>query len=474
MTDGPTFEDTAPPPPPPPPGDAARRSPLRRSNSDRVVAGVAGGVARHFGIDPVIIRLAFVVITLIGAGSGLLLYLIAWLVIPREDQHESAAMDALRGGRRPGSRSFLALVLLVGAILILSSSFVWWPVFGIGDGLFVPLLILAAGVALLVWPTNGSERHARWHMDRGDWDTERAAFRDEWQQEREAWQASRRHWRHGYRRGFDATAATTTSGADTDETTDGNTGSDIPPPTPPTPPAPPTPPVVPPVDAPAPPPPVPPTPPSPRERPFVGPLTVAVLLLFTGATVFAQRVGWVDVDVAVFLGICLLIVGVALVTTAFFGRARGLIWLGVMVLPVAWAASAVDIDWYDGIGEEDVRVTDLADLDDEYRWGIGEFQVDLSDLDLEGETRRVAVGLTIGELTVFVPDDVEVDIDLDGSIGEILVTDRLDRRVDNGLDLSLDRTTGDADGGTLELDVDLGIGQAEVIVCTNPGGLRCP
>ncbi len=54
------------------------------------------------------------------------------------------------------------------------------------------------------------------------------------------------------------------------------------------------------------------------------------------------------------------------------------------------------------------------------------------------------------------------------------MTDRLDRRVDNGLDLSLDRTTGDADGGTLELDVDLGIGQAEVIVCTNPGGLRCP
>jgi phage shock protein C len=56
---------------------------LTRSTSDRMVAGVAGGLARYFDIDPVLVRLAFVALTLAG-GPGLILYIILWIVMPED------------------------------------------------------------------------------------------------------------------------------------------------------------------------------------------------------------------------------------------------------------------------------------------------------------------------------------------------------------------------------------------------------
>ena len=56
---------------------------LYRSRTDRKVAGVCGGLATYFGIDPVIPRLVWVVFAL-AAGTGLLAYIICWLVIPQE------------------------------------------------------------------------------------------------------------------------------------------------------------------------------------------------------------------------------------------------------------------------------------------------------------------------------------------------------------------------------------------------------
>jgi phage shock protein PspC (stress-responsive transcriptional regulator) len=54
---------------------------LYRSRSDRKIAGVCGGIAEHFGWDPTLVRLGWVVLTLMG-GSGVLIYLILWLVMP--------------------------------------------------------------------------------------------------------------------------------------------------------------------------------------------------------------------------------------------------------------------------------------------------------------------------------------------------------------------------------------------------------
>ncbi|MEP6598958.1 MAG: PspC domain-containing protein [Actinomycetota bacterium] len=74
--------DPTPPAAPLPPPRPARL--LRRSRQDRMIGGVCGGLARYTNIDPVLVRLLVVALALFGAGSGIVAYLIAWMVIPAE------------------------------------------------------------------------------------------------------------------------------------------------------------------------------------------------------------------------------------------------------------------------------------------------------------------------------------------------------------------------------------------------------
>ena len=54
---------------------------LYRSNKNRVIAGVCGGIGEYFNIDPVILRIIWAVL-IFGMGFGILAYLLAWLIIP--------------------------------------------------------------------------------------------------------------------------------------------------------------------------------------------------------------------------------------------------------------------------------------------------------------------------------------------------------------------------------------------------------
>ncbi len=54
---------------------------LRRSRSDRMVAGVCAGLAEYFNVDPVLVRLVFVLLALAG-GPGVLLYIVLWIIMP--------------------------------------------------------------------------------------------------------------------------------------------------------------------------------------------------------------------------------------------------------------------------------------------------------------------------------------------------------------------------------------------------------
>lgn len=62
---------------------------LRRSLEERMIAGVCSGLARYFRIDPTLVRLGWVLFTLLG-GSGVLAYLIAWAIIPDESGRRAA------------------------------------------------------------------------------------------------------------------------------------------------------------------------------------------------------------------------------------------------------------------------------------------------------------------------------------------------------------------------------------------------
>jgi phage shock protein C len=73
---------------------------LMRSRSDRMVGGVAGGIARYLGVDPVVVRLVFVVLALM-QGVGLLTYLIMLVIMPSEPR------TAASNGTGAGSQAFV-------------------------------------------------------------------------------------------------------------------------------------------------------------------------------------------------------------------------------------------------------------------------------------------------------------------------------------------------------------------------------
>lgn len=126
-------------------GGAAKR--LERSRSDRMVAGVCGGLAQYFDIHPAFYRVGFVVLTLLG-GAGLLIYAAAALVLPDEGKEDSVATAALRNRRdRPWPLIGLALVGVAIASLLARATL--WPH---GDAW---LLLLLAGGAIL-WVTRHS------------------------------------------------------------------------------------------------------------------------------------------------------------------------------------------------------------------------------------------------------------------------------------------------------------------------------
>ena len=86
--EGPATESD--PRPEPPFGWGPERPALRRPYQDRMLAGVAAGLARYFGVEEMIVRIAFVVLTVVG-GAGIPLYLAGLLLIPDEGSDVSIA-----------------------------------------------------------------------------------------------------------------------------------------------------------------------------------------------------------------------------------------------------------------------------------------------------------------------------------------------------------------------------------------------
>lgn len=123
----------------PAPGERPRL--LRRSRTDRVIAGVAGGIGNYFGIDPVLVRVGFVILVLAG-GSGILLYLIAWLVMPKATEGEEAeararAVDADTVRLAVGGGLIALGGILLATRFIPHFSRIFWPLVLVAAGVFV-------------------------------------------------------------------------------------------------------------------------------------------------------------------------------------------------------------------------------------------------------------------------------------------------------------------------------------------------
>lgn len=124
---------------------------LYRSTSNKVIAGICGGLGEHFDIDPTIIRIVAVVAGLASCGAVLLFYLLAWIIIPQQPFGETPAesVPTVEPSVRPlraGWRVYLPGLILVsiGGLLLLREYVVWFQWHDIW-----PLILVVLGLLLI-------------------------------------------------------------------------------------------------------------------------------------------------------------------------------------------------------------------------------------------------------------------------------------------------------------------------------------
>jgi signal transduction histidine kinase/phage shock protein PspC (stress-responsive transcriptional regulator) len=117
-----------------------------------VLLGVAGGIGERLGVDPILVRVAFVVLAGAG-GAGVLLYLLAWWL----SVEPAAAAPPPVPARRPHGRQASALGMIVlGTLLLLREVGLWF-----GDRVVWPVALAAAGSAV-IWARGDDRDRARW------------------------------------------------------------------------------------------------------------------------------------------------------------------------------------------------------------------------------------------------------------------------------------------------------------------------
>lgn len=159
--DTPTTPPTTTPPPPP---QEPRPKRLTRSSTNKVIAGVCGGLGEYLGVDPTIVRIVFAAM-LFGGGFGVGLYIVLWLVMPEGETDtrpveermrgageqmkttaEKAFASTASGGRADGRLIFGAILIAIGIISIVNI-YSPWTIFR-WDTMW-PLVIVIAGFALI-------------------------------------------------------------------------------------------------------------------------------------------------------------------------------------------------------------------------------------------------------------------------------------------------------------------------------------
>jgi hypothetical protein len=201
-----------------------------------------------------------------------------------------------------------------------------------------------------------------------------------------------------------------------------------------------------------------------RPRSILGRVTIGVMLVVLGGAAALDVAGAVDLDARHYLAIALAMLGLGLVVGSRVGRARWLIALGVLLLPVLVATSLLRVPIEGGVGDRREAPVTVAEIKDDYRMAAGRLVVDLSGVDLNEGTRRVRATLGMGELRVVVPDDAALDITTRVT-GE---ADLLGRQIGDADGDEVRRLedhyaeAGKAGGGHLQLDLETGVGVVRV------------
>ncbi|MGH2759348.1 MAG: PspC domain-containing protein [Actinomycetota bacterium] len=384
----PTATQTIPPP-------VQRR--LVRRPEGKIIGGVCSGIAAYFGLDPVVVRIAVVVLAVFGGGLGLVAYFVAWLVMPMAAEGDPVVEAPRRDDSNMGRWIGIGAIVL-GAVVLFHNI---WDFRG---GIFWGLLLVGVGIAL--WGREFAPRPQRPNTP------------------------------------APPPSMPTSTGADLTATTPLPPGA---PPLPPNRPAA--------SAAPAP-------SPARREPSLLGRAVVGAAALAVGIALLLDNTHVLDVTPRGVVAVLLLIVGLGLFIGTWFGRARWLIFPGI-VLACLLGLLAVLPDWKfgDGAGERLWRPESLSQVRSEYRLGAGELLIDLSEVDFDGRSRSIDASVGFGELIVILPEDVNVTVDARSGAGEV----DLFGRTQGGLGVNDEaRDRGQRGAGDLDIQAQVGFGEVTV------------
>jgi len=397
---------------------------IRRRTDDKWIAGVCSGLADRLRIDPVIVRAALVLLSVLG-GAGITIYLVAWALLPN-DRDEIAAQRALRDGDG-GS-----IVLMVFAALALfgGSLFAgpWWSG---SDGWGFPWGLVFVG--LLIW-----------------WLVKRSGNRPDADQRIMAQRAGSPG---------SATPPPTTSGAwpapSRQSPQAGGPSvqqTQVIPQTQ----------VVPRVQVPR----------KPRRRSggsLMALLAIGLILATYGSLVWAgNSFSWAGDHRTIAFAGALAAIGLLMFGLGIAGWRAGFVTVLAVVLAItAWTSSVVPTGIQLGgrVGDATWQPTSVSSIAN-YHLGVGDGVLDLGSLPTEGLSEaRVPAYVGLGELKVLVPEGLTVRVVGHVGLGEILVPGETQNDAGNGgqggSDISRSVTVGD---GPTEVVVDAGVGIGQLTV----------
>lgn len=377
--------------------------PLRRRATDRVIGGVAGGLGDYLNIDPILLRVAFAGLMIFG-GSGLVLYVLGWILIPTAGETDSIAQTWLRPlAQRTGRLG--AGVLVVAAVIFFSSEFnTGRDTFYIPSEVFWAFAIAVIGVLLLL-RHDGAAEGGRAAAEPGP--------------------------------GPDATWAAAPEGASMPFAS----------------------PAMPvagqyaapqfaaPVRA------------RPRERSPLAWYTLGAGLIALGLLAVADNMAGIRVLPGQYAGAGVLALGLGLLVAAWWGRARILILVGLLVLPMAGVAAFLTVPLEGGFADTDFQPTTMSEVPAAYRLVAGQLWIDLTQLDAGGQPVTIDASVGVGEIYVIVPADATVEVTSSVQGGRILVFGH--RQVGTGLTEYI-APTGPGSGLVLKLNLEAGLGQVQV------------
>jgi phage shock protein PspC (stress-responsive transcriptional regulator) len=135
---------------------------LVRLESDRMVGGVASGIAQYLAVDPILIRMFFLIL-LFGAGSGFMIYLILWIILPSESSVKSTSKDVVDENIADVKNQAQKIVsnvdtehdtgrIIIGALIIFFGIMAMLRMFGVNIDFswMWPWAIIAIGIVIIV------------------------------------------------------------------------------------------------------------------------------------------------------------------------------------------------------------------------------------------------------------------------------------------------------------------------------------